>query len=80
MEEVGEITHYFPKIGVAVVTVMKHIRVGDTIRIRGHATDFEQEVESMQVDQKNITEAKKGDDIGLKVDDLVKKGDKVYIV
>lgn len=77
-EEVGKVTHFYPKISVAVVEVSGTIKVGDRIRIKGKKTDFEQVVESMQIEHKNIAEAKPGDSIGLKVIDKVREGDVVY--
>ncbi len=78
LEKVGEVTHYFTKIGVAVVDVTAPIKVGDRIAVKGMTTNFEQTVDSMQIEGKNIEEAKKGDDIGMKVADRVRKGDVVY--
>lgn len=78
LEKVGEITHYFTKIGVAVVDVTALLKVGDRIAVKGMTTNFEQTVDSMQIEGKNIEEAKKGDDIGMKVADRVRKGDVVY--
>ena len=78
LEKVGEVTHYFTKIGVAVIDVSSNMKVGDRIVIKGMTTNFEQTVKSMQVEGKNIDEAKSGDDIGMKVDDRVRKGDIVY--
>ena len=78
LEKVGEVTHYFTKIGVAVIDVTAPIKVGDRIAVKGMTTNFEQTVDSMQIDGKNIEEAKKGDDIGMKVADRVRMGDVVY--
>jgi len=79
--KVGKITHYFDKIGVAVLEVKKGpISVGDTIKITGHGEEFEQVIESMQVEHKSIDAAEKGMAIGLKVTQPVKKGDEVYKV
>jgi translation elongation factor EF-1alpha len=78
LEKVGEITHYFTKISVAVVDVSAPLRVGDKIAIKGMTTNFEQKVGSMQIEGENIEEAKDGDDIGMKVADRVRKGDIVY--
>ena len=78
--KVGKITHYYDRIGVAVVEVLAPIKVGDRIKISGHDQEFEQEVTSMQVEHENIQKAKKGDSVGLKVDQPVKKGDEVYKV
>lgn len=75
--KVGNVTHYFDKIGVAVVDVLATIKVGDRIKITGHE-EFEQEVASMQVEHENVSQAKKGQAIGLKVDQPVKKGDEVF--
>jgi len=78
LEKVGEVTHYFTKISVAVVDVSAPLKVGDPIAIKGMTTDFEQTVGSMQIDGEDIEEAKASDDIGLKVADRVRKGDIVY--
>lgn len=78
--KVGKITHYYDKIGVAVVELTGSLAVGDTIRISGHGTEFTQKVESMQIEHEGIQEAKKGQNIGLKIDQEVKDGDEVYKV
>ncbi len=77
---IGKITHYFSNIGVGIIELSDELKVGDTIRIKGATTDFEQEVESMQIEHQNIEKAKKGDTIGLKVKDKVREGDNVYLV
>ena len=74
-------THYFDKIGVAVLELVDSLAVGDTIRIaKGGGDDFTMTVQSMQVEHEQIQEAKKGDTVGLKVDQAVKEGDEVYRV
>jgi putative protease len=78
--KVGEIIHYYDKISVAVVKVLAPIKIGDRLKISGHDHEFEQEIVSMQVEHKEIKEAKKGDDVGMKVDQPVKDGDEVYKV
>lgn len=78
--EIGKITHYFSKIKVAVVELKDTLKVGDKIHIKGNTTDFVQEVESMQINHKDIKEANPGDDVGLKVKDKVRDGDKVFKV
>ena len=78
-KKVGEIAHYFGKIGVAALKLKAEIKVGDTLHIKGHTTDFEQVVDSMQMEHQNIQNAKKGDDIGIKVKDHVREGDEVFI-
>jgi translation elongation factor EF-1alpha len=76
--EIGVITHYFSKIGVAVVKVEQVLKVGDMLRIKGMHADFVQKVDSMQVEHKNVTEAKPGDEVGMKVAQEVHEHDKVY--
>jgi len=75
---VGEITHYFQNISVAVVKLKGALKAGDEIRIAGGETDFNQKVKSMQVDHKEVRQAKKGKSVGLKVDQKVREGYKVY--
>jgi len=76
--EVGRVTHYFTKIGVAVVELKASLAVGDRIVIRGSTTDFEQVVESMQIEHKNVQRAEAGQSIGLKVAQRVREKDIVY--
>lgn len=79
-EEVGKITHYFDKIGVAVVELVKTLGMGDLVRIKGSTTDFVQKIDSMQVEHKTVKKAKKGQAIGLKVKERVRLHDKVYVI
>jgi translation elongation factor EF-1alpha len=74
---VGKVTHYFPKIGVAVVALSEDLKQGEEIRITGSHTDFTQKVASMQIEHKTIPSAIRGQEIGLKVDRDVKVGDRV---
>lgn len=78
--KVGKVIHYYNKIGVAIIEIEKPVKIGDQIKIVGHDNEFVQEVKSMQVEHQQINEAKKGDSIGLKVDQLVKENDVVYKV
>ena len=75
---IGKITHYFGNIGVAVIKLSDKLKVGDTIRIIGGETDFTQNVDSMEMEHQKIEEAKKGESIGLKVDQKVREDYKVY--
>ena len=77
---VGKVTHFFPKVSVAVVKLTDNLKVGDSITIEGHDKVLEQPVESMQVNHEDILEAKPGDDVGLKTHDPVKQGDVVYLI
>lgn len=78
-KEIGKITHFFNKIGVAVLELSGNLKVGDMIVIAAHTGDFEQIVDSMQVEHEQVTEAKTGDAVGLKVSQPVKEGDLVYL-
>ena len=76
---IGKITHYFSNIKVAVIDLTAPLKEGDTIRVvGGQETDFEQKVDSMQIDHKEVKSAKKGDSVGMKVDEKVHEGYKVY--
>ena len=80
-EEIGVIDHYFSKIGVAIIELTQgELNTGDTIHIKGATTDFTQKVDSMQMEHEEIDQARKGDSVGLKVADHVRKHDKVYKV
>lgn len=78
LQEVGEIAHFFSKISVAVVELKAPLSVGDKIRIQGPTTNFEQTVQSMQIEHNDVKTAKKGQSIGLKVNERVREGDTVY--
>ena len=75
---VGKVTHYYGKIGVAVIELSDELSVGDTISIEGKTTNFQQIVESMEIEHEQIKTAKAGDAIGLKVKEKVREGDFVY--
>jgi len=75
---IGKISHYFSKIGVAVIELTDSLKIGDTIRIVGGTTDFEQTVDSMEVDHQKVEKAKAGDAVGLKVIQKVREGYKIY--
>jgi putative protease len=76
--EIGRITHFFSKISVAVIELKKPLKVGETIAIKGPTTDFEQPVDSMQIEHKDVQKAEAGQSIGLKVAQRVRETDIVY--
>jgi translation initiation factor IF-2 len=81
MEEhkIGEVIKFFGKIGVAAIRLTEgSLKVGDTIRIVGHTSDFTQVIDSMQVENANVQEAGQGADIGIKVKERVREHDAVY--
>lgn len=77
---VGKITHYYNKVGVAVVEVTKALKVGDKIKISGHDSEFTQAIDSMQIEHEQVEKAKKGQVVGMKVNQAVKENDEVYLV
>jgi len=78
MKEIGKVTHYYGKIGVAIVELSGSLKVGDKIKIEDKQGEFEQTVDSMQVEYKPVEEAGAGASIGLKVGEKVREGAKVY--
>ena len=80
-KEIGQITHYFGHVDVGVIEISEgELKIGDKVAIRGHTTNLEEVVESMQIEHENVETAKKGDSVGIKVKERVRTGDKVYIV
>tara|TARA_Y100000034_G_scaffold122869_1_gene168878 strand:- start:6217 stop:6465 length:249 start_codon:yes stop_codon:yes gene_type:complete len=79
-KEIGKISSYFKNAGVAAIELSGKLKVGDKINIKGHTTDFEQKVESMQIEREDVKEAKKGSHIGIKVSERVRPHDKVFLV
>ncbi|MGH8642583.1 MAG: EF-Tu/IF-2/RF-3 family GTPase [Burkholderiales bacterium] len=80
-DRIGIVTHYFSNISVAVVKIESgRLRVGDTIHIRGHTTDFKQRIDSLQVEHKPVPEVGPNDDFGLKVGQHARENDVVYLV
>jgi len=75
---IGKIIHYFGNINVGIIELSDELKAGETIHIKSSTTDFEQVVDSMQVEHQNIEIAKAGDQVGLKVIQKVKEGDQVF--
>lgn len=79
--QIAKITHYYDKIGVAVVEVIKQpLKVGDVIKISGHDNEFNQTVSSLQVEHTQVKEITAGESGALKTDKPVKEGDVIYLV
>lgn len=77
--QIGKVTHYFPHVKAGAVMIEQgSLVLGDTIHIKGHTTDFKQQVKSLQIDRVPITEAKVGDEVGILVKSRVRINDKVY--
>lgn len=80
-EDIGRVTHYFSKIGVAVIAVTAGtLKAGETIHIKGHTSDLLQVVGSLQQEHHTVTEIKAGDSGALKVEEPVREGDRVFRV
>ena len=79
-EEVGKVTDFFSRPVVAGIELTALLKVGDTIHIRGHTTDMEFTLQSMQIDNIDVTEAASGQGVGIKIPDRARRGDKVYKV
>jgi translation initiation factor IF-2 len=78
--EIGKVMDFFSRPVVAGIDMSANLKVGDKIHIKGHTTDLEMTVTSMQINNKNVTEAGKGQSVGIKVPDRVRQGDTVYKV
>lgn len=79
-EEVGKVSDFFARPVVAGIDLTGTIKVGDKIHIKGHTTDMELVVDSMQINNVNVQEAGVGDSVGIKVADRVRRGDTIYRV
>ncbi|MCX7966443.1 MAG: EF-Tu/IF-2/RF-3 family GTPase [Syntrophorhabdaceae bacterium] len=79
--EIGKVIKYFSKIGVAAIRITEgELKVGDRVKFKGTSTDFEQEIESMQVEHEFVDRVEKGKDVGVKVKEKVKENDKVFLL
>lgn len=79
-EVIGKVSDFFAKPVVAGIELTAPLKVGDRIHIKGHTTDIEFTVDSMQINNVDVKQAKAGDAIGIKVSDRVRRGDTVYKV
>ena len=79
-EVVGNVTDFFTRPMVAGIELTANLKLGDKIHIKGHTTDIEFIVDSMQINNVNVSEAKAGDAVGVKVSDRVRRGDTIYKV
>jgi translation elongation factor EF-1alpha len=79
-KEIGKITHYYGHLNVGIIELQDSLKVGETIHIKGHSSDFTQPVDSIQIEHAGVVEAKSGDVIGIKVAQKAHPHDKVYKV
>lgn len=75
---IGSVTHFFAKPMVCAIKLEDELRVGDLVAFRGHTTDLQQQVSSIQIEHEQVETAAAGAEVGVKVDDRVRKGDKVF--
>ena len=79
-KEIGKVSSFFSHVSVAAIKLTGKLKVGDKIHIKGSTTDFEDTIASMQIEKKEVKEAKKGDHIGIKVPEKVRPNDTVFLV
>jgi putative protease len=75
---IGEVTHFYNRISVAVLALAGTLKIGDTIHFLGHTTDFRQRVTSLQIEHRSVEKASAGEDVALLVDLRVRAGDKIF--
>ena len=75
---IGEVTHFYNRISVAVLDLAETIRLGDEVHILGHTTDFRQQITSLQIEHQSVEEAGPGQDVAMLVEERVRNGDKVF--
>jgi len=79
-KKAGVVTHYYTKIGVGIVKLDEDIKIGDQVRFKGKATDFTQPITEMQSEHQAVQNAKKGQEVGIKVEQKVREEDEVFLV
>lgn len=79
-KEIGIVSGYFGQVGVAAIKLSGKLKIGERVHIKGHTTDFEEEVDTIQINNKDVSEAKKGEHIGIKVTEKVRPNDKVFLL
>lgn len=77
---IGKVTHYFGRIGVAALSLSEPLRIGDRIHVKGHTTDLTMAVDRMQIEHKDVSEGKPGDDVAIHVAGKVREQDEVLKV
>ena len=77
---VGTVSHYYRELGVVGIELLSELKVGDTIRILGHTSDFTQTVDSIQIEHETVESAKAGDPVGVKVTERARVHDQVLLI
>ncbi len=73
-KEIGKVTHWYDKISVAVIKLSAPLKVGDTVQVKRGETEFEETINSLQIDHKDVKSAKKGDEVAKKLSEKAKEG------
>ncbi len=79
-KEIGKIAHYYGHLSVGIIQLTDTLKIGESIHIKGHSSDFTQSIDSMQIEHASVSEAKLGDMVGIKIVQKVHPGDKVFKV
>lgn len=79
-KKIGEVEHFYTDISVGIISLSDQLELGDLVRFKGATTNFEQTVDSIQIEHKDVEKAHAGDEIGVKVDNRVREGDEVYLI
>jgi hypothetical protein len=79
-KEIGKITHYYGHLSVGIIALSDILKIGETIHVKGHSSDFTQSVDSIQIEHANVSEAKSGDVVGIKTIQKAHPNDTVYKV
>ena len=79
-KKIGTITHFFDRISVGIIKLDGKLKVGDKVRIEGGKSSFEQEISEIQLEHQGIQEGKKGQEVGIKVSEKVREGNKVFLL
>jgi len=77
-KEIGKVTHWYDKVGVAVLDLSSALKIGDKVKVKKGEEEFEETLSSMQVDHKNVSSAKKGDEVAVKFSQKAKEGAVIY--
>ena len=77
-KQIGKVTHFFDRISVAVISLNGALKLGDRVQFHGPHTDFQQEVASMQIEHEPVEKGKKGQEVAIKVDQPVRRGDTLH--
>jgi len=77
-KEIGVVSNYFDHVGAASIKLTGGLKVGDKIHVKGGEVDFEQEVKAMQIDRNDVSSGKSGEEVGVMIDQKVRKGYRVF--